>query len=190
MAKKLWQAAEDAAEAEEDGDEVDRETLRKLNMKLTEALVDHIYYETPYENVLVSGLAVIGIREDNGWVSVEDYTMRYSALIKIARIVVVARSIASLEKEIAKRIQGGQKEEEALRWTESLYSHVRKKTDRFMIKSVAGVMDWLLTTRTYGLKIIYTTPGDGHIQWDGDKISYHRIQFSISQLRDATYAMI
>lgn len=43
----------------------------------------------------------MGIREDNGWVSAEDYTMRYSALIKMVRVVVVAQPIVSLEKEQA-----------------------------------------------------------------------------------------
>jgi len=42
-----------------------------------------------YKSVLISGLAILGMREDDGWLDAEDYTPKYSAVIKLARLMVV-----------------------------------------------------------------------------------------------------
>jgi hypothetical protein len=39
--------------------------------------------------VLISGLVILGMREDDGWLDTEDYTPKYSAMIKLARLIVV-----------------------------------------------------------------------------------------------------
>jgi hypothetical protein len=39
--------------------------------------------------VLISGLAILGMREDDGWLDAEDYMPKYSAVIKLARLMVV-----------------------------------------------------------------------------------------------------
>lgn len=39
--------------------------------------------------MLISGLAVLGMRDDNRWLDAEDYTPKYSAVIKLARLIVV-----------------------------------------------------------------------------------------------------
>jgi hypothetical protein len=39
--------------------------------------------------VLINGLAILGMREDDGWLDTEDYTLKYSAIIKLARLMVV-----------------------------------------------------------------------------------------------------
>jgi hypothetical protein len=51
-------------------------------------------------------------------------------------------------------------------------------------------MDWIFEARSYGMKIRYTTMADGKIDWQGDRISYQRIQFNIQQLRDLAYGLI
>ena len=45
--------------------------------------------DNEYKSILISGLAILGIREDNGWLDTEDYTPKYSAIIKLARLMVV-----------------------------------------------------------------------------------------------------
>jgi superfamily II DNA helicase RecQ len=183
----------DSAGDADDAD-VQRDQMDKHCRDLVVALFDHHYHISPYESVVISALAVMGIRGDNGWEEAQDYTMRYSAMVKIARIAVVAQSMASLEKEVSKRVAGGQDVDEAREFTESLFVNVRRKVDRFMTRATAksqpGVMDWILTTRTYGLKIVYTTLAEGHIQWDGDRITFHRIQFTMNELRAMVYQMV
>jgi hypothetical protein len=39
--------------------------------------------------VLISRLVILGIREDGGWLDAEDYTPKYSAVIKLAHLMVV-----------------------------------------------------------------------------------------------------
>ena len=38
---------------------------------------------------MISRLAVLGIRNDDGWLDAEDYTLKYSAVIKLAWLMVV-----------------------------------------------------------------------------------------------------
>ena len=47
------------------------------------------YYSTCDFNIIISGLAVLGIRSDNRCLDVEDYTPKYSAIIKLAWLIVV-----------------------------------------------------------------------------------------------------
>ena len=53
------------------------------------ALADHALPQGEYENALISGLAVMGMRGDGGWVSALDYTPVYSAVIKVMRMLVL-----------------------------------------------------------------------------------------------------
>ena len=40
-------------------------------------------------------------------------------------------------------------------------------------------MDWIFESRSYGLKIRYTTTASGVIDWDGDQITYYDKKFTI-----------
>ena len=53
------------------------------------SLLDHPLTGPTYDSVLLSALAVVGIREDGGWVTADNYTGHYSAVIKVARMLVV-----------------------------------------------------------------------------------------------------
>jgi hypothetical protein len=68
-------------------DQVDRLTLQTVM-----ALLDHRLAAGEYRSAIISGLAVMGIRKDGGWTGVLDYTPIYSAVIKIARAMVVYQS--------------------------------------------------------------------------------------------------
>ncbi|TQV97388.1 hypothetical protein IF1G_04628 [Cordyceps javanica] len=52
-------------------------------------MLDHALGDHQYDSVLISALAVIGVRDDGGWQSALDYTLVLSAVIKVARILVL-----------------------------------------------------------------------------------------------------
>ena len=66
-------------------------------MDLCIALLNHELGDDEYESVIISRLAVIGFRDDGGWLNVEDYTTKYSGIIKVARMLVVYQSYIEQE---------------------------------------------------------------------------------------------
>ncbi|KAH6683480.1 hypothetical protein B0J14DRAFT_467389, partial [Halenospora varia] len=52
-------------------------------------LLNQPLQDNKYKSVVISGLAVLAIREDNGWLDAKDYTPKYLAMIKLARLIVV-----------------------------------------------------------------------------------------------------
>ena len=59
--------------------------------------MNHELGDDEYKSVIISGLAVMGFREDGGWLNAEDYTTKYLGIIKIARMLVVYRSYMEQE---------------------------------------------------------------------------------------------
>jgi hypothetical protein len=53
------------------------------------ALLNQLLQDNKYKNVVISRLAVLGIQADKGWLDAKDYTPKYSAVIKLARLMVV-----------------------------------------------------------------------------------------------------
>jgi len=47
-------------------------------------MLDQPLQDNEYKSVIISGMAVLGMREDDGWLDAEDYTPKYSAVIKLA----------------------------------------------------------------------------------------------------------
>ncbi|KAF9769075.1 hypothetical protein IL306_013565 [Fusarium sp. DS 682] len=80
-----------------DEDQVDRLTLQTVM-----ALLDHRLAAGEYRSAIISGLAVMGIRKDGGWMDVLDYTPIYSAVIKIARAMVVYQSYVERQVEVGR----------------------------------------------------------------------------------------
>ncbi|KAI3561799.1 hypothetical protein IWW34DRAFT_565645, partial [Fusarium oxysporum f. sp. albedinis] len=117
-----------------------------------------------YESIIIGALAIMGFdREGGGWVPAINYTPIYSAVIKVARYLVLYQSMLERDRQKAQLRQWmgeRQAEEEA----EGLFRIVRDKVQRFMtrIPEGAGVdptpMNWIINTRTYGKQIRYTTP--------------------------------
>ncbi|KAI8648166.1 hypothetical protein NCS57_01484400 [Fusarium keratoplasticum] len=115
--------------------------------------------EDRYRSAIISGLAVMGIRKDGGWMDVLDYTPIYSAVIKVARAMVVYQSYQERQAEVMRlkqdkmdewmvrrRQEGNQTweeqharkeaedeaEEEAEEEATSIFRIVRGKVQRFM----------------------------------------------------------
>ncbi|KAF6815375.1 hypothetical protein CMUS01_12464 [Colletotrichum musicola] len=189
--KELWDKFEQAAE-----------DLRILQAEREHAgldmligMLDHQLKRGHYENALISALAVMGIREDGGWVQITDYTNKYSAVIKVARMLVVYQAVVEQREEMAvlEREMG---KDEAEDKTTSLFQHVRSKVQRFMTRTSGAKdaeptpMDWILETRTYGMHIQYNTAVASVIDWVGERVSYWRVRFTIGQLSDALYELV
>ncbi|KAH7108649.1 hypothetical protein EDB81DRAFT_895543 [Dactylonectria macrodidyma] len=45
-------------------------------------------------------------------------------------------------------------------------------------------MNWIINTRTYGMKIRFTTPGDEKIDWVGDEIKCGKVKISMGKISD------
>ncbi|KAF5524608.1 hypothetical protein CGCA056_v003946 [Colletotrichum aenigma] len=73
------------------------------------SMLDHQLKGGDYSSALLSALAVIGIAENSSWVQITDYITKYSAVIKIARILVIHQAytkrndkVAELERSLGK----------------------------------------------------------------------------------------
>ena len=117
---------------------------------------------------MISGLAIIGIRDDDGWLDAEDYTPKYSAIIKLARLMVVQEGYERRQKAIQRLQKRGMPVNDAIEEAQSYYHFIRQLTHQFMIMSQNGrdpsPMQWIFKARSYGFKIRYTTTAEGCIQ--------------------------
>jgi hypothetical protein len=57
-------------------------------------------------------------------------------------------------------------------------------------KSEPSPMDWIFDTRTYGMKIRYTTAAAGSIDWQGEQVTYQRIKMTMSELADMLHGLV
>ncbi|PNP44458.1 hypothetical protein TGAMA5MH_03804 [Trichoderma gamsii] len=77
-----------------------QESCRDMCARLIIAMLDHSLGDHQYDSVLISTLAVMGVRDDGGWHSALDYTPVLSAVIKVARIVVLYDVYTDRQAEI------------------------------------------------------------------------------------------
>lgn len=142
-------------------------------------LLDHQLPNSSYDSVLLSALAAMGIRQDGGWLPPDDYTPYYSAVIKVARMLVVWQS----------QLEAGDSYDQL-----SLFVIVRQKVHRFMTvvheSGQPGPMDWIFDARTYGIKVKFTTAIAGQVAWDGNKITFQKVTFSVDALTEMLHQVI
>ncbi|KAH7169652.1 uncharacterized protein B0J16DRAFT_245989, partial [Fusarium flagelliforme] len=170
--------------------------IYKLTLQLVIALLDHRLTAGEYRSAIISGLAVLGIRKDGGWMDVMDYTPMYSAVIKVARAMVVYQSFQERKGEVARLQQEkGLDEEEAEEEAPSMFRIVRDKVQRFMTVTSKETyaeptpMDWIYGARTYGMFIRFNTPAGGTVDWDGDHIKYRKTRFRMAALTEMLHAL-
>lgn len=77
---------------------------------------------------------------------------------------------------------------------EGLFSIVRKKTQRFLTSTHRGndptPIDWIFNTRSYGLKIAFTTALAGHLSWQGNTIIYREIRVTMDGLVNMMHLIV
>jgi hypothetical protein len=184
-----------AKEEEEFDEEIAwmRQIQRKV-LRLCIAMLNQPLQDNEYKSVIISGLAVLGMRDDDGWLDAEDYTPKYSAVIKLARLMVIQEAYEQRQEKIKQYESQGLTTERATCKATSCYRLVQGMVDQFMTMAHdnqdATPMQWLYHSRTYGFKIRYTTTADTCIQWIGDIILYQQIQFSMSQVRCIVHGLV
>ncbi|KAH7231834.1 uncharacterized protein BKA55DRAFT_524474, partial [Fusarium redolens] len=175
---------------------LDEDQVDKLTLQVVIALLDHKLTVGEYRSAIISGLAVLGIRKDGGWVDVMDYTPMYSAIIKVARAMVIYQSYQERQAEVARLKQDEHlDEEDAEEEATSMFRIVREKVQRFMTVTSKEAyaestpMDWIYEARTYGMYIRFNTPAGGTVDWDGDRIKYRKIRFRMGELTEMLHAL-
>ena len=173
----------------EDGDESGEEIefmgrIQREILELCIALLNHPLKDNEYKSAIISGLAVLGIRDDDGWLDAEDYTPKYSAVIKLARLMVVQKAYEEREAAIKQLEERQLTADEARERATSYYYFIRRLTHQFMTMAHDGKdptpMQWIFKSRSYGFKIRYTTTAEGCIQWIGDNVLYQQLRFGMS----------
>ncbi|KAF5512737.1 hypothetical protein CGCA056_v012739 [Colletotrichum aenigma] len=122
------------------------------------SMLDHQLKGGDYSSALLSALAVIGIAEDSGWVQITDYTTKYSAVVKVARMLVIHQAYTKRRDEVAKlEISLGKDEAEDV--AQSLFQHTQAKVQQFITQTTGDkdaeltLIDWILKTQTYRMHI-------------------------------------
>ena len=196
---QLWKETRESMSIDESEEESEEEIAQ---MKIIQhkvltfcmALLNHPLGDSEYKNVIISGMAVLGMREDTGWLEADEYTTKYSAVIKLARLMVVQEAYTQRRERVQKHIQSGLDVEKANEVTDSHYQLISAMVREFMTMAQGRrnptPMQWLYKSRTYGFKIRYTTTAEGNIQWIQDEVLYPRVRFSMTQLRIMVHGVI
>ena len=166
-----------------------QESCRDMCARFIVAMLDHPLGDHQYDSVLISALAVMGVRDDGGWQNALDYTPTLSAVIKVARIVVLHQIYTERQAEIRTIMEErGIREADARQLGTSMFARTRQCIHRFMTRTgketneFPSPMDWMLETRTYGMKIRFSTTAGGMIDWIGDQVIFRRIRFTMAEL--------
>jgi len=97
------------------------------------ALLDHGLADNEYQSVIISGLAVLGLQEGGRWANAEDYTPKLSAVIKLARLMVIQNAYEIRQQSIANKVGQGISQVDAEESTRSHVKLVQGMTRKFMM---------------------------------------------------------
>src|SRR5277367_6410975 len=180
-------------ESQKGKDNATLERIDRLCLELCITLLNHELGDDEYESVIISGLAVMGFRDDRGWLNAEDYTTKYSGVIKVARMLVVYRSYIEQEdgykmnQRVIDNVQARSR-------TETMFNIVRRRVRKFITlvsdKGQPTPMDWIYNCQTYGMKIRYNTTAKGVMEWEGNRVLYQGIRFNMEQLRGMMHGLV
>ena len=169
--------------------------LEKACLAFCIALLNHSITRKEYDSPLVCALAVLGVKED-GWKGAEQYPPILSAIIKVARFMIVQQALELSEPFEGDDIDGDStyaSDSESTpqqRRPKGCLQHVQHMMDRFMVRGSHSPMQWMLDLRTYGLKIHYNTTSHGHVEWVGqDELLYKELQFTMAQFRSMVHGL-
>jgi RecQ family ATP-dependent DNA helicase len=160
--------------------------IQKACLEFCIALLNQSITRKEYDSPLVCALAVLGVKED-GWKGAEQYPPILSAVIKVARFMVVQQAL-----ELSEPFDEDEFDDDSAYESDSgrpprrrprgCLQFVKEMMDKFMVRGSHGPMQWMLDLRTYGLKIHYNTTSRGHVEWTGgDELLYKGLQFNMAQ---------
>lgn len=68
---------------------------------------------------------------------------------------------------------------------------VQYMVDTFMVRGTMGPVQWLLGLRTYGMKVFFNTPSEGHVGWQSpDQLLYRQIHFTMGDFRGFAVGLV
>jgi RecQ family ATP-dependent DNA helicase len=182
-------------EEEESDEEIKwMKLIQRKVLRLWIAILNHPLQDDEYKSVLISGLAILGMREDDGWLDAEDYTPKFSAVIKLSRLMVIQEAYERRQESIERYQEQGLTATKAGTKALSHYQLTRSMVFSFMTMAHSGrdptPMQWIYRSRSYGFKIRYTTTAEGKIQWIGDDILYAKMRFSMGKFRSMVHGLV
>ena len=182
-------------------EETSREDQQKRQEKMEQhclrfwmTMFDHELRSSEYDSGIISGLAVLGLDTQNGgWMPVENFTPLLSALVTVARAMVVYTAYRHRLDAIQKWMERGFDQRGAEEQAPSQFEVVQQMVQKFMTLTDFGgmpsPMDRILHMRTYGMKIRFTTKGEGRVSWVGDMVSIDKISFRLGELRAVVHGL-
>jgi len=153
-----------------------------------------------YDSALICALAVLGVKE-GGWKGPELYPPILSAVIKVARFMIVQQALELSEPFQEDEFNGDSGYDSdssadsapapAPARKPGCLGFVAKMMDKFMVRGSHSPMQWMLDLRTYGLKIHYNTTSAGHVEWKGyDELLYKDLHFTMPQFRGMVHGLV
>jgi hypothetical protein len=163
------------------------------------SLLNHPTGTDEYECPFVVAMAVLGVKE-LGFHSPDTYTSTLSSLLKISRFFVLRFSFESTTTphpniDIDSDSDSDSDDDSVdLEGLEDLpgkpLDRIKYLVNRFMIRGSHTPIDWLLNLRAYGMTISRNSTMSGHIDWNGDNVSYGNVSFSLSDFRGFLHGLI
>ncbi|KFZ23682.1 hypothetical protein V502_01840 [Pseudogymnoascus sp. VKM F-4520 (FW-2644)] len=198
---RLMEAADQLSDYQEEGKSDDDEMCKEAQVNVQQALLrfciallDHNLVDNEYQSAIISGLAVLGVREDKGWDNPEDYTPKLSAVIKLSQLMVIQMAYQTRQDTIAERVGQGWSQERAEEECPGHVELVQGMCRKFMMlmdeNGKPTPMDCMFEARTYGLHIRYSITADGNIRWKGNNMSIGDINCDMEQIRSMISGLI
>jgi superfamily II DNA helicase RecQ/uncharacterized C2H2 Zn-finger protein len=170
--------------------------IQKACLQFCIELLNQAITRKEYDSPLVCALAVLGVRED-GWKGPEQYPPILSAMIKVARFMVVQQALElsepfredEFDSDSAYESDDSGHPRRARR--KGCLQFVQEMMDKFMVRGSHGPIQWMLDLRTYGLKVHYNTTSRGHVEWKGyDELLYKDLHFNMAQFRSMVHGLV
>lgn len=172
----------------------DAAAIEQASLEFWLAMLDHELKDEEFESGIISGLAVLGLEvEKGGWMPAINYTPILSAIVTVARALVVYQAYQSRQQAIQRDMARGSSEAEAKQSAPAIVHGVDEMAERFMRLRVFGgmisPMDRVLKQRTFGLAIRYTTKAEGRVSWNGKDILVDNKRFSMDDIRTVVHGL-
>jgi hypothetical protein len=87
-------------------------------------LLNYLLQDNEYQNVIISVLALMGIHDDDGWLDAKDYTPKYSAIVKLAQLMVVQEGYERRQEAIQQLQEQGSTADEAKEEAQSYFHFI------------------------------------------------------------------
>lgn len=186
---------EESSDGKEELSEEEEEKLEGHVLAFLISMLDHPLKGNKYRSVLVSATAVLGVDGDRGWKDALVYTPTISAIVTVAKMLVLYSAAKRRNEHVAEIIgRDGFAKEDAEDLAPGHFDLVKEMANGFMtLTSYGGTpspIDWLLRLRTYGMKIRFNTNADGVIEWTGDMLLYGHIRFTMPGLRSMIHGLV